>query len=184
MSDERGTVEDGMTDTRQVLLIAYGNASRRDDGVAFHIVRRLRQRLGRPARDEDEARDEFLDESPAILATHQLGPELCEVMGTFEVVIFVDAHVEGTAWSPVHWQEISAVHGSRFVTHHLRPQTLLALCDSLYAKRPQAYILSVLGTDFGFGEELGAATSLRAEEAVLRLERFCQARCAKRNHPS
>jgi hydrogenase maturation protease len=90
-------------------------------------------------------------------------------------VVFVDAHVEGTAWSPVHWQEITPAYDPGFVTHHLKPQTLLALCLSLYAKRPQGYILSVLGTDFDFGEELSSTTSARAEEAVERLEQFWRA---------
>ncbi len=31
-----------------ILIVAYGNLSRRDDGVAFHVVRRLRERLGLP----------------------------------------------------------------------------------------------------------------------------------------
>jgi len=46
---------------------------------------------------------------------------------------------------------------------------LLALCQTLFGHAPKAYVLSVLGHDFDFGDELSAETSALAEEAVGRL---------------
>jgi Ni,Fe-hydrogenase maturation factor len=40
-----------------VLIIGYGNLSRRDDSVAWHIMQRLRQRLGLPIDDLDLEQD-------------------------------------------------------------------------------------------------------------------------------
>ena len=155
-----------------VLMIGYGNASRRDDGVAVHILQRLRERLGLPVDELDEDRGTELDPTLAMLAVHQLGPELAEIIAQYESVIFIDAHVEGTLWSPVHWQEIIPAYRASIVTHHLKPESVLALCNSLYGRNPKGYTLSVLGTDFDFGEELSSGTSARADQAVARLLAF------------
>jgi hydrogenase maturation protease len=164
-----------------VIILAYGNASRQDDGVAFHIIARLRRRLGLLLPD-DEVSDSFLaahecardyiSENLAILCMHQLGPELSETLTHYDFAIFIDAHVQGTDWEVVHWQEVVPAYRPSMVSHHLKPDALLALCSSLFGHTPRGYILSVLGTSFDFGEELSATTSALAEQAVERLVAF------------
>lgn len=154
-----------------VLIIGYGNLSRRDDGVAFHIIARLRRRLGLTGPlDEDEP--DTLGEQIATMLAHQLGPEMAETLARYDVVVFIDAHVAGTDWSPVHWQEIAPALRSSMVSHHLKPGVLLSLAGSLYGHAPRGYALSVLGADFDFGETLAPDTSKRADEAVERLLDF------------
>jgi hydrogenase maturation protease len=152
-----------------VLLIAYGNVSRRDDGVAVHILRRLRESLGLPALEDDDEVEERLTERVSALAVHQLGPELAEEMISYDCVVFIDAHTEGPGWEPVHWQEITPAYRPSIVTHYVRPETLLALCLSLYNRAPRGYILSVLGSDFDLGEELSPETADRAARATAHL---------------
>jgi hydrogenase maturation protease len=154
-----------------ILIIGYGNASRRDDGVAFHILSHLRACLGLPERPLDEEVDDPA-ERPAMIVGHQLGPELVELIVKYDIVVFVDAHTEGTGWEPVHWQEITPSLRSGMVSHHLKPGTLLALCDSIYGHSPRGYALSVLGTDFDFGDDLAPETATRAAQAVERLVAF------------
>ena len=43
--------------------------------------------------------------------------------------------------------------------HHLKPGVVVALAESLYGHRPEAFLLSVLGNDFDFGEALSPQTS-------------------------
>ncbi len=155
-----------------VLLVGYGNLSRRDDGVAFHIIARLRRRLGLP---EQTVEEDTLDAQPATMLVHQLGPEMAETLARYDAVVFIDAHVAGTDWSPVHWQEITPALRPSMVSHHLKPGVLLSLAGSLYGHAPRGYILSVLGADFDFGEELAPATLALAEEAVERLLAFLRA---------
>jgi hydrogenase maturation protease len=163
------------------IILAYGNASRQDDGVAFHVVARLRERLGLLP-SADEASDSFLtthacasdyvSENLAILCMHQLTPELSETLTHYDIAIFVDAHVQGTDWEDMHWQQVVPAYRPSMVSHHLKPDALLELCRSLFAHAPRGYILSVLGTAFDFGEELSIETSARAERAVERLVAF------------
>ena len=175
-------------DRRTVLLIGYGNTSRRDDGVAGHILMRLRERLGlAPIVLEDDVwlsdDGEIIIEEPPegyprikMVLLHQLAPELGELVSRFDRVVFVDAHVKGATtvggchWEPVHLQAIDPAYQSGMVTHHLKPAAVLALAQSLYGRRPQGYVLSVLGHDFDFGDELSEPTSRLADEAVSKLK--------------
>lgn len=156
----------------KVLLIAYGNTSRRDDGVAYHVVQRLCARLGLAW---DGAEDGVLDEHLSVLRLHQLAPELAEALAQYDVVVFIDAHVGGQGWAPVEWRPIEPTYAPSLVSHHLKPSAVLALCRTLYGVCPQGYALSILGHDFDFGEDLSPATSALADEAVERLERFLEA---------
>jgi len=161
------------------LLIAYGNVSRRDDGVAVHILRRLRQSLGLPPDVDDEEVEEHLTEHVAALAVHQLGPELVEDMASYDFVVFIDAHTESPGWEPIHWQEITPAYRPSIVTHHVRPESLLALCLSLYNHCPRGYVLSVLGVDFDLGEELSPEASARADQATAYLSKWLVSKCAR-----
>ncbi|MBN1402305.1 MAG: hypothetical protein JXA74_15805, partial [Anaerolineae bacterium] len=102
----------------------------------------------------------------------QLAPELAESLAECDIVIFVDAHVDGAGWEPLHWQEVTPAYESSLVGHHLKPASVVALTESLYGRSPRPYVLSVLGTDFDFGEGLSAGTSKRADLAVERLLAF------------
>jgi hydrogenase maturation protease len=159
-----------LTGVSSILLIGYGNISRRDDGVALHMVRRLRQRMGLPqheALDEDEIE---LASGITCMFLHQLAPELAETVAEYDAVVFLDAHVEGVGWRPVHWQSVGVAYQSGMNGHHLKPATILALTQGLFGRCPQGYVLSVLGEDFDFGDQLTPATSARADLAVDRLE--------------
>ncbi len=152
-----------------LLLIGYGNSSRRDDGVAEHILRRLLAALGLDpdcllAEDEQEQRPGLR----AILV-HQLAPELAELAWRYDTLVFIDAHVAGVGWASVEWQPIEPTVQGGMSGHHLKPGVVLSLCETLYGRQPRAYMLSVLGHDFDFGETLTAETSALADQAVQRL---------------
>lgn len=153
-----------------VLLMGYGNLSRRDDSVAWHIMRRVRGRLGLPDGELDLESDPAEAEGALVTCfVHQLAPEMAEALTRYDLVVFVDAHVEGAGWEPVHLEAVEPVLTANMISHHLRPASLMALCASLYGRCPQGYVLTVLGHDFDFGEELAPDTSRRADEAVERL---------------
>ena len=156
----------------RVLLVGYGNSSRRDDGVAEHILRRLFERLGLDP--EGLMMDDDVEQRPGLGAklVHQLAPELAELAAQYDIVVFIDAHVPGMDWEPVEWQVIEPTVEGGMSGHHLKPGVILSLSDTLYGQRPEAYMLSVLGHNFDFGETLTAETSELADQAVERLLRL------------
>lgn len=149
-----------------VLLVAYGNASRRDDGVAFHILWRLRARLGLAPDWEEDVEEVVEGRRVRMIALHQLAPELAETLAAYDQVVFLDAHVGAVGWEAVQWAEIKPIYEPGMVGHHLKPTVVLALCHTLYGAAPEGHTLSVEGRDFDFGEELSSQTSSWADVAV------------------
>jgi hydrogenase maturation protease len=152
-----------------ILLIGYGNLSRRDDGVAFHILQRLRMRLGLAAELADDSEEVISAQRLGMVFLHQLAPELAETLAEYDAVVFLDAHVSDVGWEPVRWARIEPIYEPSIVGHHLKPTVVLALCQTLYGAAPEGYTLSVEGHDFDFGEELSLATSSWADQAVEHL---------------
>jgi hydrogenase maturation protease len=155
-------------------LIAYGNPSRQDDGLAYHVILALRDLLGLELVTIDELQDGELLPELQVCFTQQLVPEMAEMLAEMSIVVFMDAHVPGTDYQPVHWQEIEPLFRPSMVSHHFKPEVLIAWCSSLYGHTPQAFVLSVLGTAFDFGTELSPEANLRARQAAQLLnEKLC-----------
>jgi Ni,Fe-hydrogenase maturation factor len=137
--------------------------------VAADILEGLLARLGMDA--EAIGGDDDIDASCGlkVLFLHQLGPELAELAAEYETVVFIDAHVEGSGWEPLSWQPVGPAVEAGMIGHHLKPGVVIALAENLYGHRPEAFLLSVLGRDFDFGEALSAETSILAGQAIERL---------------
>jgi hydrogenase maturation protease len=150
------------------LVAGFGNLYRRDDGAARVVVNALRERLGRPPLDPMD--DGFGDLGHPIdtVVLHQLVPELSEELKDYELVIFVDAHVD-TIPEPLHEERLEVTYRTPFVYHQTHPSTVLALTRQIHGRAPEAILLSLLGHDFDFGEGLSEATAALVEPAVDRI---------------
>jgi hydrogenase maturation protease len=142
-------------------IIGYGNPHRKDDGIGPYVVEQLSRDLG---------------DGPCIglLSLHQLDPVLAEEVQAAEVLILVDATVEplehGLQWTRVQpTQDLSACD-----THHLRPGGLAGLLESLYQRSPAMWVVSVQGSDFGFGEGLSLEAQEKAQRASAEIVQFCK----------
>ncbi len=149
----------------KVLIIGYGNPDREDDGVAWHILAGVARRLGRPALAIETGGQDQLGQSPDLLFVLQLTPELAELISEYDYVCFIDAHT-GDYPEDLRFASVGAQFQTSPFTHHMTPQTCLALTKTLYKRRPQAILVSVKGHRFGFSHMLSAQTTLLAEEAT------------------
>jgi hydrogenase maturation protease len=142
---------------KKALIIGYGNPDREDDGVAWHILGALTLKLGLPAPASYE--DEFPEDSRLVFVFHlQLTPEMAEDISAHEYVCFVDAHT-GNIPEPVRLIQVESEFQHSPFTHHLTPQSLVSMCETLYGKKPHAALLSVLGHRFLFSRELSEETA-------------------------
>lgn len=156
----------------QVLLIGYGNPDRQDDGVAWHILQACAARLGLPAPLSYE--DEFPANDRLDFAFYlQLTPEMAEDLSRYERVCFVDAHT-GDIPEPVRMVEVQSEFQRSPFTHHLTPQSLLSMCETLYHQKPHAALLSVRGYQFGFARELSGQSRALVPQAVAQIENWLQ----------
>lgn len=153
-----------VTSLKKLLLLGYGNPDREDDGVAWHILHALTEKLGlaSPASYEDE----FPESEHIDFAFHlQLTPEMAEDISAYEFVCFVDAHT-GNIPEPVRLVEVESQFQNSPFTHHLTPQSLMSMCETLYSRRPDAALVSVLGYRFLFTRQLSAETAQLVPQAV------------------
>jgi len=151
----------------RTLIFGYGNLDRQDDGVAWHILVALRRFLA--LSDPDTIDDEILIRSDlSTVFQLQLTPELAEELTAFDRVCFIDAHT-GAVPEEIHIEKISPTFQHSPLTHHLTPQSLLSIMQSLYKKEPDALLISVRGYEFEFSQSLSSRTSRLVPEAVEKI---------------
>ncbi len=146
----------------RVLVIGYGNALRTDDGVGWHAARLL-------------AGDPRLADV-AVVAEHQLTPELALDLSLVSLVVLLDATTETPAGT-VAVRSIAEPGGAGGAgaggagpgagagagvapgasSHHVDPELLLALARQLYGHAPEAIVVSVGVSEMGLGERLTPA---------------------------
>lgn len=134
----------------RVLVIGYGNPSRRDDGVGWAVAARVQElRLA----------------GVEVLTAQQLEVEHAETIAVFDEVVFVDAAAVGQPGT-VSTKELQPRFEPHAITHYLTPEDLLGLCLALFGARPRGLLISVAGADFDFGEDLSPAAQAGAQRAL------------------
>ncbi|MBE2223512.1 MAG: hydrogenase maturation protease, partial [Anaerolineae bacterium] len=93
-----------------VLVIGYGNPLREDDGIGWRVVEEIVNCELTIVNCELET-----------VATHQLLPELAGDVSEADLVIFVDASVEGAPGAVVVREVLPVVQEMGAFTHHFDP---------------------------------------------------------------
>jgi len=134
-----------------MLVLGYGNPGRQDDGLGPAAALEL-GRLGLP---EVTAYDAY-----------QLNIEDAADVAEHDAVWFIDASRSGP---PLAVSTLSPAAAVEFTSHIVRPETILAIAEQAYHRRPPAFLMAIRGYQFEFLEALtpGAARNLRLAMAVL-----------------
>ncbi|MCD6291657.1 MAG: hydrogenase maturation protease [Anaerolineae bacterium] len=157
-----------MHNGQRALILGYGNVSREDDGIGFHVLNAVARRLGRPPLPLDDDGLSDLRHQVDLVFLPQLVPEMAETLAEYDVVYFVDAHT-GAYDEALHWEELERGYVPSPLTHHLTPATLLELTSMLCGRTPAGYLISVRGYRFGFGMELSPEAAELCEKAAERI---------------
>lgn len=150
------------------LIIGYGNADRQDDGVGWHIIRNIAQRLGQDVPNDPGAAIEVISEKVDLLFILQIYPELAETLSYYKRVCFVDAHTADIP-DPISWTELDPEYEKSPLTHHMSPRTVLSIAGTIYGKQPHAILVSVRGYSFQFERDLSPQTAALTKEATERI---------------
>ncbi len=144
-------------------IFGYGNPFRQDDGVGHALAPLLEEDLERAGKEAD------------IWLGHQLLPEASSDIGAEDILVFVDASLkkypEGFALEPV---QPDGTSNPGLNIHSFGPSWFLALLGDLGMEYREAWVLSVTGESFDFGEGLTDACSGRSEKArEAFMKKFC-----------
>ncbi len=142
----------------RVLIIAYGNPLRSDDGVAHRVA--------------DGLESKFSADEVEILRPQQLGPELAETASRSQLVIFVDATSGNGEPGAIQVRELlprgSDMKASVF-GHAIPPAAVIGLARQLYGASPKAYSATIVGQSFEHGESLSAVVESAVPRMVERI---------------
>jgi hydrogenase maturation protease len=130
------------------LVVGIGNTLRSDDGLGVRVV----EALSTPG-------------SAETLTVQQLTLDLTERLSRVDRVLFVDADAAGCS------VELAPLHpspGEAQLGHALSAEELLRSTVVEHAVCPEAWMLSVPGRSFNYGEEL-SPEAMRALESARRV---------------
>jgi len=135
------------------LVIGYGSPIRGDDAI------------GPLAADALEACP--LPSGVRVLARHVLTAELVEDIGTAELVIFLDAAADGEP-GEVCVRKLKPDRAAvSTMAHFLDPRELLAWCESLYRRVPDAWLVSAGVSSFDYASYSLTPTAAAAIAPML-----------------
>jgi hydrogenase maturation protease len=148
----------------RTLIFGYGNLDRQDDGVAWHVIKAYQKSSLHPNADEV---CEWISLSGELVTAFQLQltPELAQEIKQFDRVCFIDAHT-GSVPEEIHFEILSPTFQHSPLTHHLTPNSLLAIIQTLYHKDMDAVLLSIRGYEFEFLQTLSDRTQTLVPKAV------------------
>ncbi|MBL8950626.1 MAG: hydrogenase maturation protease [Myxococcaceae bacterium] len=136
-----------------VLVLAWGNPSRGDDGLGPAFAAEVERRFGA---DID------------VLVDYQLAPEHVLDLGGRRRVYFVDASTTG---APVQLAPVFAARDATFTSHALSPGALLYIAALVSPTTlPDCRLLAIRGERFGLGEPLSAVGRANLRRALGRFE--------------
>lgn len=150
----------------RILIIAYGNPMRSDDGLAWRAADALEKKLA--------------GTDVEILRLHQLAPEHAETVSRSEAVIFVDAASPNeTNGQPgkVHSSPIDTSAGPPRFSHQLSPAAVVGLARQLYGINPRAFTVTLTGQDFDHGEALSPVVAAALPALVAQIEELVHSLC-------
>ena len=133
------------------LVVGIGNPLRQDDGLGWQVVEQLSALLGAAVETA---------------ACQQLTPELAERISGWPLVVFVDARQGGRPGQVRRRVLQPARDDEAAFSHQLEPSALLAWSAALYGAAPKAYLVTVDGGAFGYGQALSPAVAAALPEVT------------------
>jgi hydrogenase maturation protease len=117
-----------------ILIIGIGNNTRQDDGLGWCFLDSL-------------LKEGYNEEN--LLYKYQLMVEDAELIGEYETVIFVDANktINNNGFAI---EQIYPAEKVAFSTHAVPPNQILNLCETIYHKKPKAYVIKIDGYSWDF----------------------------------
>jgi len=140
---------------KRILIYAFGNPGRQDDGLGNRLVEELDPWL------LEKGHDHVTTES-----NYQLNIEDADSIKDKDIVVFVDASIEDI--DDFHLGIVEPSEGrSEFTMHAASPAYILALCIKLYQKHPETYLLQIRGYEWEFLEKLSSRAEQNLSKALV-----------------
>ena len=143
----------GAAAAARTLVIGYGSPIRGDDAIGPLAAERLATGP--------------LPHGVRVVSRHVLTAELAEDLAAVDRVVFLDATVEGEP-GEVRVRDLAPdARAVSTMAHFHDPRELLAWCETLYGRTPQAWLVSVAGQSFDYASYRLTPCAAAAVAAML-----------------
>jgi hydrogenase maturation protease len=156
-----------MSSQAEILVYGYGNPGRQDDGLGTAFIQML---------------EDWLSENPFPQITtdcnYQLNIEDAAAVADKKLVIFVDASqedIEDYTFTKVEASDARV----EFSMHAVSSSFVIDLCQKIYGKVPEAWLLHIRGYEWDFKEELTPGAKINLHLAFKFLSAFLDERRRK-----
>lgn len=122
---------------KKILVYGFGNPGRQDDGLGYNFVKIL---------EDLEISNVEID------FNYQLNVEDACTVSEYEIVVFVDASLR--IEDEFTFDRLMPAEETRHTTHAISPQAVLHLCQQIYHKTPESYLLEIKGYEWELDENL------------------------------
>ncbi|HOF13063.1 MAG TPA: hydrogenase maturation protease [Spirochaetota bacterium] len=118
------------------LIYGYGNPGRQDDGLGIELATMVEN-------------NPQLKHHVDVDYNYQLNIEDALTISEYDKVIFIDAAFNID--KPFVFYTIQPADTITFTTHYLSAESIVALCNDLYKKQPESYMLAIQGYNWELG---------------------------------
>jgi hydrogenase maturation protease len=141
---------------KKILIYGYGNPGRQDDALGILLA----QKIDVWAK-ENKYDNIFTD------TNYQLNIEDAYKLNDYDIVIYADASIEDINEHKFH--AIKPIMNPKFSMHSVSPEFVLGLCQEIYEKVPEAYLMHIKAYKWEFMAELSEPASKNLEGAFAYL---------------
>ena len=142
---------------KKTLIYGYGNPGRQDDALGILLV----EHMERWAKENGHDSMDFD-------SNYQLNIEDALAISEYDIVIFADASIEDI--SDFVLTRVEPSQKTEFTMHAMNPEFVLHLCQSLYNKFPETYLVHLKGYEFEFLGKLTQKAEKNLNAALLQLQ--------------
>ncbi|HQP03339.1 MAG: hydrogenase maturation protease [Bacteroidales bacterium] len=142
---------------KSILIYGYGNPGRQDDGLGNEFVEIMEKWIA-----AEGIKNVFTD------SNYQLNIEDADTISSRDIVVFVDATTEEIEDFYINRVEPSEAK-VEFTMHAVSPAFVVNLCNDIYGKFPECFLIHIKGYEWEFQEGLtdkAKANLLKALEFV------------------
>ncbi len=128
---------------KKILVYGYGNPGRQDDGIGARFVELISEWI-----EKENISGIYTD------CNYQLNIEDSSLVADYDIIFFVDASVV----EEVEYYKLEKVEPNNatieFTMHAVSTAYVIDLCQKIYHKTPEAYVLHIKAYEFDFVEEI------------------------------
>lgn len=135
------------------MIYGYGNPGRQDDALGVLLASQMEvwaRKKGLKSMDFD--------------SNYQLNIEDAHDISGYDMVVFADASIEDIDDFSI--SKVIPSQKTEFTMHAVSPEFVLHLCQSLYHRFPETYLIHIKGYHFEFLEEVTESAQKNLEKSI------------------